>query len=96
MSALLQDMGIDHGCRDILMAKPRLKGSDVGSFFKKLGGKTVAKGMGTDFFRDLYFIHHCFDRFGILDVQIVSLVVVPKKTPLTIVSILVSYRHGPN
>jgi hypothetical protein len=41
MSALLQDMGIDHGRRDILMPKQRLNGPNVGSFFKKVVAKLL-------------------------------------------------------
>lgn len=49
MPALVQDMGVDYGCRGILMLKQRLNGSDVSSFFKKMGGKSVKKRMGTYF-----------------------------------------------
>lgn len=48
MSSLLQDMGVYHGGCNILMPEQGLDGSYVCAPFQKMGGETMAKGMGRD------------------------------------------------
>ena len=43
--ALLEDVGVDHRRRNILMAKEFLDGADVGSALEGMGGKTMAEYM---------------------------------------------------
>jgi len=39
MSALLQDVGVDHGGGQIIMSQQGLNGADVGAALEKVGGK---------------------------------------------------------
>lgn len=43
--AAINDMGIDHGRPQILVTEKALNGPDVGTRFKKVGRKAVAKGV---------------------------------------------------
>ena len=40
-------MGVDHGCRHILMTQQRLHGTNVVAAFQQMGGEAVAHGMAT-------------------------------------------------
>ncbi len=62
MAALLQDMGINHGGAETIMAQQRLDGTDVHTALQKMGGKAVAKCMGADLFIDARLVYRPFDR----------------------------------
>ncbi len=48
MPALLQDVGIDHGCGQIIMSQQGLNRADVGTALEQVGGKGMAKRMSAD------------------------------------------------
>jgi len=48
--AALEDVGVDHGGLDVLVSEEFLHGADVVSVLQKVGGETVAKGVGFDLF----------------------------------------------
>jgi hypothetical protein len=47
----LEDVGIHHGCGEIVMSEPWLDGADVGAALKQVGGEGMTKGMGADVLR---------------------------------------------
>ena len=47
-TSFIQNMGINHGGFDILMAQEFLNGTDIVVILQKLGGKAMAKSMTTD------------------------------------------------
>ena len=58
-------MGVDHGGFDILVTEEFLHGANVISALQKMGGKGVAKGVGSDAF--IYFCGLCCDSNGFLE-----------------------------
>src|SRR5262245_43598508 len=50
LSALLEDVGIDHGGLEIVVPQQLLNGSYVGSALQQMGGKGVAESVGTHVF----------------------------------------------
>ena len=53
--ASIQPVRVDHCCLHITVSQKLLKGSNVGSTFKQVGGKAMAKGMAAGGFADLHF-----------------------------------------
>jgi hypothetical protein len=51
--SLVEDVGVDHGRLDILMAQQFLYGANVVAGFEQVGSKGVAKGMRCDMLVDL-------------------------------------------
>lgn len=47
-SPFVEDVGVDHGGADVLMAQEFLDGSNVVPLLQKMRGKAVAKGMAGD------------------------------------------------
>lgn len=45
-AAFVDHVGVDHGGGKIVMSQKFLNGPDITSCFQKLGGETVAEGMG--------------------------------------------------
>ena len=50
--ASIQPVRVDHCCLHITVSQKLLKGSNVGSTFKQVGGKAMAKGMAAGGFAD--------------------------------------------
>ena len=44
----IEDMGIDHGRRNILMSEEFLNGADIVACFQQMSGEAMAEGMTTD------------------------------------------------
>lgn len=62
MPALLQDVGIDHGCGQIFMSQQGLNRADVGTALEQVGGKGMAKRMSADALGQIHAAHNCLDR----------------------------------
>lgn len=60
--ALLQDVGVDHGCGQIIMSQQGLNRADVGTALKQVGGKGMAKGMSADTLGQTRAAHSYLDR----------------------------------
>ena len=61
LSALLENISVDHRCRHIVVPEERLNGADVGSALKQMRGKTVPKCVSADLFGQSGSAHRCFD-----------------------------------
>ena len=46
--SLVQHLGIDHGCTDILVAQQFLNGADIVPIFTEVRGKGMPHGVATD------------------------------------------------
>ena len=46
-AALVQDVGVDHGGLDVLVAQQFLDGANIVTRFKQVGGKAMAEGVTT-------------------------------------------------
>jgi hypothetical protein len=51
--AAIEDVGVDHGGRDVAVAEELLDGADVVSGFQKVGGEGVAEGVAADAFGEV-------------------------------------------
>ncbi len=49
-AAALEDVGVDHGCLDILVSQEFLNGPDVIAIFQEVGGEGMAEGVAGDAF----------------------------------------------
>jgi len=47
VTAFVQDMGVDHRCADVFVAKKFLDGADIIACLKQMRGKGVAEGVAT-------------------------------------------------
>ncbi len=61
LAALLQDVGVDHGRRNILVAQQGQNGANIRAALQEVGGKTVAETVGGDPFIDPGLAHGHFD-----------------------------------
>ena len=48
--AAVEDVGVDHGCLNILVTEEFLNRSDIVAIFEQVGGEGVAEGVGSDRF----------------------------------------------
>ena len=46
--AAVEDVGVDHGGGDVLVAEQLLDGADVVAVLEQVGGEAVAEGVGCD------------------------------------------------
>jgi hypothetical protein len=60
--AAVEDVGVDHGRFDILVAQELLHCSDITVGFQEVGRKTMAQGVGADRFDDADQAGCLFDR----------------------------------
>ena len=55
-AAALEDVGVDHGGADVLVAEQFLDGANIVAILEQMGGKGMAKGMATDALLDARFL----------------------------------------
>jgi hypothetical protein len=58
----IQDMGIDHGSRDVRVPEQFLDGADIVAVFQKVGGKRVAEGVAGGAAGDTGLLYGCMNR----------------------------------
>jgi len=67
VTAFVQDMGVDHRCANVFMAKKFLDGADIITSIKQMRGKRVAEGVATgvlDYTRIADCFLDCPERFN--------------------------------
>ena len=62
-AALFEDVGVNHGCFDILVAEQLLNRADIVAILQEMGGEAMAEGVAGDAFGEACGAGGAFDRF---------------------------------